>query len=63
MQKEKNSIEVYQLKIMVCGISPTIWRRILMRSDTTIAELHYIIQIIFRWPNLHLHKFIISIIE
>jgi hypothetical protein len=36
-----------------------IWRRVLVRSDTTIADLHAIIQIAFGWADDHLHQFII----
>ena len=37
---------IYQLKVVLLGISPMIWRRILVSSDSTIADLHYIIQIV-----------------
>lgn len=36
---------IYQLKVVLVGISPMIWRRLLVRSDNTIADLHYILQI------------------
>ncbi|MDV2998295.1 MAG: hypothetical protein N4J56_008000 [Chroococcidiopsis sp. SAG 2025] len=36
-----------------------IWRRVKIRSDSTIADLHYIIQIAMGWTNSHLHRFII----
>lgn len=36
-----------------------IWRRLLVKDDHTIADLHYCIQIIFMWSDLHLHQFII----
>jgi hypothetical protein len=35
---------VYQFKVVLRGISPMIWRRLLLRSDHTIAD-HYAIQI------------------
>ena len=37
--------EVLQIKVWLVGISPMIWRRLLLRSDHTIADLHYAIQI------------------
>ena len=49
--------KVYQLRIYICGISPMIWRRILVLSNNTIADLHYIIQIAFGWSDYHLHQF------
>ena len=48
---------IYQLKVVLLGISPMIWRRIKVRSDNTIADLHYIIQIVMGWKDEHLHKF------
>lgn len=48
-----------QLHIFILGISPMIWRRIKIRSDSTIADLHYIIQIVMGWTDSHLHRFII----
>ena len=37
----------YQLKIHLLGISPQICRRVLVRGDTTLAELHHIFQVVF----------------
>ena len=50
---------VYQLKVVLQGISPMIWRRVLVKSDRTIKDLHYIIQIAMGWEDIHLHYFTI----
>ncbi|WDD36487.1 hypothetical protein PQG02_35645 (plasmid) [Nostoc sp. UHCC 0926] len=42
---DSEQLVIYQLHIFILGISPMIWRRIKIRSDSTIADLHYIIQI------------------
>jgi hypothetical protein len=34
-----------------------IWRRLLITSNTTIAQLHTILQIAMGWEDLHLHRF------
>lgn len=34
------TVTVYQLKVSLCDITPMIWRRLLVTSDTTIAQLH-----------------------
>ena len=34
-----------------------IWRRLLVSSETTIAQLHQYIQIAFDWSGEHLHRF------
>lgn len=48
---------VFQLRIVLDGISPLIWRRILVRETTTIGDLHEILQILFGWTDFHLHVF------
>ena len=53
------AIKIYQLRIYLRHISPIIWRRILVRSDSTIADLHYTLQIAFGLTDSHLHQFII----
>ena len=54
---DSGSTKVYQLKIHLLGVSPMVWRRILVRDDTSIAKLHGIIQIVMGWENIHLHYF------
>ncbi|CAN7773243.1 plasmid pRiA4b ORF-3 family protein [Variovorax sp. LjRoot175] len=49
--------EVLQLRVVLRSISPLIWRRLLVRSDTSIARLHQILQIAFGWQDMHLHRF------
>jgi Plasmid pRiA4b ORF-3-like protein len=56
---EPSEPNVYQLKVVLLGISPIIWRRLLVRSDSTIADLHDTLQITFGWSDDHLHCFII----
>ena len=48
---------IYQLKVWLQGISPMVWRRLLVRSDSTIADLHYTIQIAMGWSDVHLNRF------
>ena len=59
MTDELTSVEVYQLRIYLREISPMIWRRLLVRSDSTIADLHHTLQIAMGWEDVHLHQFII----
>ncbi|MGP1371186.1 MAG: plasmid pRiA4b ORF-3 family protein [Almyronema sp.] len=51
---------IYQLKITLRDIRPPIWRRVQVRSDTTLAHLHWVIQISMGWTNSHLHSFSIQ---
>lgn len=50
---------VYQFRVVLVGISPLIWRRLLVQSDTTLADLHLVLQIAFDWSDDHLHQFLI----
>jgi Plasmid pRiA4b ORF-3-like protein. len=50
---------IYQLRVVLLGISPIIWRRLLVRSDSTIADLHRTLHITFGWSDDHLHRFLI----
>src|SRR6266511_2473044 len=50
-------VSIYQLKVVLLGISPMIWRRLLVRGDSTIADLHHILQIAMGWTDTHLHQF------
>jgi hypothetical protein len=48
---------LYQLRFVLAGISPMIWRRLVISSETSIAQLHEYIQIAFDWSGEHLHSF------
>ena len=50
-------VEIYQLHQWIRQINPMIWRRLLVRSDSSIADLHYTLQIAFGWSDEHLHQF------
>ena len=57
MEPLLKSCSIYQLRIVLRDISPLVWRRVLVRDDTTLAQLHDIIQILFDWQDEHLHDF------
>ncbi|MGO9595293.1 MAG: plasmid pRiA4b ORF-3 family protein [Steroidobacteraceae bacterium] len=48
---------ILQLRAVLRGISPLIWRRLLVPSDTSIAQLHDVLQVAFGWEDVHLHRF------
>ena len=50
-------VEIYQFHVWIRQISPMIWRRLLVRSDSSIADLHYTLQIVFGWSDDHLNLF------
>jgi hypothetical protein len=59
MVQSNGPAEIYQLYILLLQINPPIWRRLLVRSDSSIATLHDLLQIAFDWSDFHLHRFII----
>ena len=48
---------VYQMRVFLRGVSPMVWRRLPVRSDSTVADLHYTLQIAFGWSDSHLNCF------
>ncbi len=50
---------MYQFRVVLRGVSPLIWRRLLVRSDTTITDLHTTIQTALGWTDEHLNRFVI----
>jgi len=53
----KANKQIYQIKITLRRSKPPIWRRVLVASDTTLSDLHRIIQNAMGWYNAHLHMF------
>jgi len=51
---------VLSLKVTLNGSKPPIWRRLLVRDDATLPELHDAIQLAFGWMDSHLHEFTIG---
>ena len=52
------SAPVYQLKVVLEGIEPTIWRRLQVPGNASLGWLHAVIQVAMGWTNSHLHQFI-----
>jgi hypothetical protein len=46
---------ILQLRAVLRGISPLIWRRLLVPSGASIAQLHDVLQVAFGWENMHRH--------
>ena len=50
---------VLQLRISLRGVSPPVWRRLLIPEQITIVQLHRVMQLAMGWNDEHLHRFII----
>ena len=51
--------QIYQIEVTLTDLQPPICRRIQVRGDTTLAELHRNLQCTLGWTDTHLHQFII----
>jgi hypothetical protein len=56
MQPSCSRPNAYQFRVVVQGISPLIWRR-LLRSDMSLATPHAALQIVFACSDTSLHSF------
>lgn len=54
---------IHRLKISLKGVRPSIWRRIEVASDITLARLHDAIQDAMGWGDEHLHEFRIGSVK
>lgn len=52
-----NADAVLQVKVWLTGISPMVWRRILVPVTFTLRELHGVIQVAMGWEGIHLYVF------
>lgn len=57
---QASSLSIYQLKVTLRDSKPPIWRRIQVKSNTTLENLHDVLQTVFGWTDLHLHQFVID---
>lgn len=48
---------IYQYKISLEHVRPTVWRRIQVPAIVRLGRLHDIIQAVMGWTNSHLHRF------
>src|SRR5580698_5583847 len=52
-----DSAATLQIKVWLTGISPMVWRRILVPASFTLRELHGVIQVTMGWEGIHLYDF------
>ncbi|MBV8613489.1 MAG: plasmid pRiA4b ORF-3 family protein [Acetobacteraceae bacterium] len=46
-----------QLKVWLHGISPMVWRRLVVPGTCTVRELHGVLQVAMGWEGIHLYQF------
>mgnify|MGYP001551543471 CR=1 FL=1 len=47
-----NADAVLQVKVWLVGISPMVWRRVLVPASFTLRELHGVIQVAMGWDGI-----------
>ena len=55
--KAKPGNDIYQLRAVLRGIGPLVWRRLLVRADSSVADLHEVLQVAFGWEDMRLNRF------
>ena len=61
--EEKSSVSavdataILRVKVWLTGISPMVWRRVLVPTAFTLRELHGVIQVAMGWEGIHLYDF------
>ncbi len=48
---------IYRLYVFLLDIAPPIWRRVELSSETSLAQLHKVLQAAMGWQDYHLHEF------
>lgn len=59
--KEKEVL--LQLKMALNGITPLIWRRVIVSSEMTLLDFHHVIQLSMGWEESHLFLFKVGHLE
>jgi len=54
---EPTLCSIYRLRVVLNGVSPLVWRRLLVSSETNLADLHEILQLAFGWSGFYLYEF------
>jgi len=49
---------IYQLKIVLRGSAPPIWRKLQVPGNANLGWLHAVLQVAMGWTNSHLHHFL-----
>lgn len=56
-RRDDGPAQIFSLKITLRHTKPPVWRRVDVPGDTTLGELHDIIQAVMGWEDEHMHQF------
>lgn len=57
MKNNKKSKSLYQIKVTLLGSKPPIWRRLIVKANIRLDQLHSVLQVAMGWSNYHLHQY------
>jgi Plasmid pRiA4b ORF-3-like protein len=49
--------DIVQVKVWLLGISPMVWRRVLVPATFSLRDLHGVLQVAMGWEAIHLYQF------
>ena len=52
--------DILQLRAELLGVTPLVWRRLLVPASATLGRLHQTLQTAFGWQDRHLHQFAVG---
>lgn len=53
----KTDGKIYDLHVELEGITPCVWRRVVVPADLLLCHLHELLQLVMGWTGSHLHSF------
>ncbi len=63
MKNSEFKNKIFQLKILIQGSNPEVWRRVEVPTTMSLRGLHRLIQKIFLWRNYHLYVYEVDGLE
>ena len=59
ISQSDQQVSGYRFRIVLRRTSPHIWRRVVVRSDSTLGQLHQTVQVLFGWADSRPHRFVL----
>ncbi len=56
-KKNHKSKSLYQIKVTLSESKPPIWRRLIVKDNIRLDQLHSVLQIAMGWSDYHLHQY------
>jgi len=50
--------QAWLLRVDLADADPPVWREVLVDPNTTLDQLHEVLQVLFEWEDSHLHDFV-----